>query len=362
MNEPRTVQVGYEQLEAASRQGLLGGQPPQALWQYLVGVAPARAEAPRFGFTHTLYYFGGMLAIGAATLFMTEGWRRLGPWGLLAICIGYAAICVGAAQLLHRRRLEIPAGILATLAVCLAPLATFALQSGLGLWPEGGPERYAEYHTHIDWRWLILELVTLVAAAVALWALRYPFLVMPLAVTLWYLSMDLARLVVAPTEALAWEFHRDFSMFFGLLMVLLAFWVDARRRGPGGSGRDYPFWLYLLGMLTFWGALTSRESSSELAKLAYALLNVGFIVVGALLQRRVFAVCGALGVALYLGHLSSRVFKDSLLFPLAVTLIGLAVMALGIWWQRHEAGIEAALRRGLPESLRRWLPPPRPMP
>jgi hypothetical protein len=180
---------------------------------------------------------------------------------------------------------------------------------------------------------------------------------MPVAFTLWYLSMDLARLIVAPDQALAWEFYRDFSLLFGLGMVLLAFWVDARSRGPGGSRRDYAFWLYLLGMLTFWGALTARDSDSELAKAVYALLNVGFVFVGVLLQRRVFTVCGGFGVALYLGHLSARVFKDSLLFPLALTLIGLAVMAAGVWWQRHEAQLQAALRRRLPAALQRWLPP-----
>jgi hypothetical protein len=322
--------------------------------------APAASQAPaapRFNLTHTLYYLGGMVAIGAATLFMTEGWRLLGPWGLLAVCVVYAAVCVGLARRLHRRGLEIPAGILATLAVCLVPLATWALQQGLGLWPEGGPERYAEYHTRIDWRWLTLEAVTLAAAAVALWALRYPFLTMPLAVTLWYLGMDLARLVVAPDEALAWTFYRDFSLFYGLAMALLAFWVDARSRVPGGSRRDYAFWLYLLGMITFWGALSSRESASELAKASYALLNLGFVFLGVLLQRRVFTVLGALGVAGYLGYLSARVFEDSLLFPAALTLIGLGVMAAGVWWQRHEARWQASLRRRAPAWLRGWLPP-----
>jgi hypothetical protein len=334
-----------------------------ALWRHLVAAAgtaaaPASgASGPRFSFTHTLYYLGGMLAIGAATLFMTEGWRLMGSWGLLAVCVVYGALCVAGARRLDARGYEIPAGILATLAVCLVPLATWAVQQGLGLWPEGGPERYAQYHTRIDWRWLTLELVTLAAAAVALWALRYPFLTMPVAFTLWYLSMDLARLIVAPDQALAWEFYRDFSLLFGLGMVLLAFWVDARSRGPGGSRRDYAFWLYLLGMLTFWGALTARDSDSELAKAVYALLNVGFVFVGVLLQRRVFTVCGGFGVALYLGHLSARVFKDSLLFPLALTLIGLAVMAAGVWWQRHEAQLQAALRRRLPAALQRWLPP-----
>jgi uncharacterized iron-regulated membrane protein len=80
-------------------------------------------------------------------------------------------------------------------------------------------------------------------------------------------------------------------------------------------------------------------------KLLYALLNLGFIVLSALLQRRVFAVCGALGVAAYLGYLSSKLFSDSLLFPLALTAIGFVLIACGIWWQRNEDRIQATLRQ-----------------
>ena len=130
-----------------------------------------------------------------------------------------------------------------------------------------------------------------------------------------------------------------------------------RSRAPGGSGRDYAFWLYLLGMLTFWGALSSRRSDSELDKMRYALLNLGFVFLGVVLQRRIFTILGGFGVAGYLGYLSYKVFKDSLLFPIALTLIGLAVIALGIAWQRNEARLQAALRRALPTSLHRWMPP-----
>jgi hypothetical protein len=234
---------------------------------------------------------------------------------------------------------------MATLAVALTPLAVYGLQEGLGLWPPG--YRYPEYHTDIDWRWLSLELATLAVGAILLWRYRFPFMVMPVAVTLWYMSMDIVEyLYGGPTWD--WELRRFVSLWFGLAMVLLAFWVDLRSR----HDKDYAFWLYLFGLLTFWTGLTLMESGSELDKFLYFCLNVGMIVVGALLSRRAFAVFGGLGAAGYLGYLSHRVFRDSLVFPFALTLIGLSVIGLGILWQRHEARLSRRLRELLPRPLR----------
>jgi hypothetical protein len=85
----------------------------------------------------------------------------------------------------------------------------------------------------------------------------------------------------------------------------------------------------------------------------YCAINVVMIGIGAALSRRVFAVFGGLGVAFYLGHLSHTLFRDSLLFPVALTAIGLSIVAAGVYWQRHEAAIGERLRSWLPGDLRR---------
>jgi hypothetical protein len=145
-----------------------------------------------------------------------------------------------------------------------------------------------------------------------------------------------------------WELRKFVSFYFGLAMTLLAFWVDLRSR----FSRDYAFWLYLFGVLTFWGGLSLMDSGSQWGKVAYCAINVAMILVGTVLGRRVFAVFGGLGVAFYLGDLSWHVFRDSLLFPFALSLVGLAIIALGVRWQRHEAQWAASLRRFVPGPLR----------
>jgi hypothetical protein len=293
-----------------------------------------------------------MLAIGAMTLFMTLGWERFGGKGLLLISAFYCIVAIALTEfLLGRGQLSLPAGITAGLAVVMVPLAVYGTQHLLGFWPVDGSTvwAYRDYHTRIDWRWLLMEFATLAAAAVALWRYRLPFLVMPLAVTLWYMSMDLTPFLFGGEAAELFSNRGKLvSTWFGIAMTLIAFWVDVRSRQP----RDFAFWLYVFGVLTFWGGLTSMDSNSEIGKLLYCCINLLLIAIGAALSRRVFAVFGGIGVTIYLGYLSHTLFKDSMLFPVALTAIGLSVVAAGVYWQRHETTIGTWLRSLLPGPVR----------
>jgi hypothetical protein len=232
------------------------------------------------------------------------------------------------------------------------PLALWCVQQLAGLWPPGGSSAYRDYHVWIDWRWMTLEFGTLMAGVVMLWRYRFPFMVMPIAVTLWYMSMDVANGLMQ-SAGFDWKLSRDVSLVFGIATCAIAMWVDVRSRAAQGDWQqDFAYWLYIFGALMFWGGLSWRDSSSELGKLAYALINAGLVLLGAAIGRRVFTVLGALGVAGYLGYLSHRVFQDSLLFPFALSVLGLGVVWLGIVWQRHEVAIHARLGRWVPLGLR----------
>jgi hypothetical protein len=337
------MELNRRLLEDATQNGLLSERQAEQLWTFL---SERARDTPSFRFTHVLYYLGGLIAIGAMSLFMTLGWERFGGWGLLFIALAYAGAGLWLTEyFLNRSRLRIPAGITATFVVVLTPLAVYGLQAALGWWAEG--KVFREYHTLIDWRWMFMEFATLASGTVMLWRYRLPFLVMPVAVTLWYMSMDLTPFLFGDAD-LTWELRKFVSLWFGLLIVLLAFWVDIRTR----HDKDYAFWLYLFGVAAFWGGLSMMHSDSELNKFIYLCLNLAMIAGGAMLSRRVFTVFGGLGAAGYLGHLAYDVFKDSMLFPFVLTILGLGVIYLGILWQRHEEKISGELRRLLPVPLR----------
>ncbi|GAB4287829.1 MAG: hypothetical protein Kow0083_00160 [Methylophaga sp.] len=339
------MKISRQHLADAVLEKIISEQQAEDLYQFL---RKHSASGPVFDLTHVLYYLGGLIAIGAMTLFMTLGWEAFGGWGLFFIALLYAGVGMKLIVYFQDRNLVVPAGICATFVVALTPLAAYGLQQGLGVWPDSSS--YREYYRYIQWHWLYMELATLAVGAAMVWRYKYPFLLMPVAVTLWYLSMDLAAWLAF--GRLNFEIRALVSLYFGALMILLAFWVDIRTRDDRA---DYAFWLYLFGVLTFWCGLSMQNSDSELAKLGYCIINLFMIVIGVALMRRVFVVFGAFGVAGYLGYLSHEVFEDSWLFPLVLSLAGLLIIYLGVLWQKHEQTVSLKLRSCLPMALQQLI-------
>ncbi len=352
------VTMSRSQLDEAVTAGLLDAERADTLWAFLTQ-AHGQHETPRFKMAHLLYYFGGLIAIGAISIFITIAWDAMGAWPLLVMGLGVMLL----AYALTRRFVEIErqpiaAGTMAALLIAAVPMVVFAAQHVMGFW--GGDQSYRDYHYWIDWRWLMMELATLAAGAVVLWRFRLPFAMLTIAVTLWYMSMDFASYLAQDYDGWSsesgWKLRATISMLFGIGMIGIALWIELRQYALSTDRldrRDFAFWLYAIGVLTFWGGLTSQDSGSEFGKMIYCAINVGLILVGAALARRVFTVFGAFGVIGYIGHLSYSVFQDSLIFTGVLGALGIGIVFVGIWWNKREAALHAALSQWLPAALRR---------
>lgn len=332
------MNINKRQLDAAVDKQIITSEQANNLFEFLNAQGDA---TPRFSFTHVLYYLGGLIAIGAMTLFMTLAWQSFGGVGIVVIAALYGVAGIKITNMFAAKNLNIPAGISATFVVFLTPLAVYGLLLALGVWPHD--DIYRDYHR------FYMEVATLAVGAILLWRYRYPFLMLPIAVTLWYLSMDIV--FIFAEDDFNWQLRALVSLYFGLLMISLAFWVDIRSR----NSADYAFWLYIFGAMAFWCGLSFQSSDSELAKFLYLCINLVMIAVGVLLVRRVFVVFGALGSCGYLGYLAFAIFDDSWLFPLSLTVIGFAVVYLGVVWQKHEKSITAKAQSFLPVAIRELL-------
>ena len=82
------MNINRQQLQEGVAKGIISPEQAEDLWALWQS---RQHGVPRFDFTHILYYLGGLLAIGAMTLFMNLGWERFGGWGIVALCLLYAA-------------------------------------------------------------------------------------------------------------------------------------------------------------------------------------------------------------------------------------------------------------------------------
>lgn len=326
--------------------GVLNPGQDQALLAFLRCQPTPQAS---FQLAHVAFYFGALLIMGAMGWLLSKAWMRVGDSALLLIALAYIAALTLGGLALQRRGQTIAGGVLAAVAVGIVPLAVFALERMTGLWPLGDSQAaYHNYYTYVQGGWLLMEAATVLAGLLMLRLIPFPFIVMPIALALWFMSMDLSEWVHG--NQFNWEQRQQVSLWFGLGLLLVFLGIDGRTR------QDMAFWGYLAGLLAFWGGLTSMQSSSEFGKALYCLINLGLMASAILLRRAMFMVFGAVGVAAYLGYLSYDVFADSLLFPVVLSLIGLGVIGLGLLYQKHRDRLSNRLRAALPEGLLRLLP------
>jgi hypothetical protein len=300
---------------------------------------PVPEQRKGFNLVTILYYFGAMLMISACAWFLGDQWDTLGTVGVFATTLVYLLIAVSVGRWLRANSYEVAGGLLITVGVSLVPLLTYCIQKMMGIWPAEDPGAYKNFYPWIHGSWIVMELATIAAAALALRFVPFSFLTAPMAFSFWFLSMDLAGLL-ARQNSLDSDTMKWVSVFVGLVTMLVGLGLDqAFRQREAPATEDFAFWCYLFGLMAFWGGLTSMDSGSEVNRFIYFMINVGLVALAVKLRRTVFLVFGAIGIYIYLGHLAWEVFEDSVFFPFVLALLGLS-MILGTvlgqrYWRKH---------------------------
>jgi hypothetical protein len=292
------------------------------------------------------YYFGALLIIGALGWFLFDQWDGLGPGGILLVSGLYAFVFAGIGYVLRfKRGFVVAGGILFACAVWMVPLATWAAQKLLGVWPQQDPGAYHSYYVWINGSWIVIEWATILVGLAVLRQVRFPFVTFPIAFALWFFSMDVAAIALRDADP-SYEVRSWCSVVVGVVMLALAYAAD--RQFP----EDLSFWCYLYGLLAFWGGLSSLPPHGELGRLLYFAINVALGFLGIYLMRAMFLVFATMGVLGYLSHLAGTVFRSSAFFPVIVAAIGIAVILGAVALQRQRARLDAALDRYRPLRLR----------
>ena len=331
-----SVTISRADLEWASSQGLVGTDQVGKLWQALLERSSATSSDSKLNFINLAYYGGATIVLLAMALFMGLVTAEYQAPALVGTSLVYGAAFVAlGSHLYFRKGLEVPGGLMFTLAVAITPVFVFALMNINGA---ASPNTSQE---------LILEVGTVVASVVALTFVRFPFLTMPLFTALWLMSVTITSMV---SRGQSWFWGNEqlvVSMVFGGLMTVGSIVVDRR------TEKDFAFWGYLFGVSSFWLALTFYDKGGQLGMLGYFAANIVLLLASVVLQRRIFLAAGGLGATGYLMYLSYDIFKDSMMaFAVVLSGIGIGVIFLGVQYHKNKAAIDAAILRLLPAGLR----------
>ena len=283
-----------------------------------------------------------------AALALAEASEHLGFAGLAGLASALALACLGVGWQRFARSGGAQGHVLVGVAVLVVPLAAHGAARALGL---GHPFARSP-GTLFDWLagpWFPVQAATALAAVLAWRTFRFPFLATPIAAAAWFAAQDAAPLLFGPDPS--WAQRALLSSLGGLVFLAAGLAVDRRTRG------DVAFWLYLAGLLALTGGLVTWTGASDLSLALVALLHAGLVLASLLLERRSFAVAGALGLAAAAGRLA-----DDLLDPAALSFalagVALGLVGLGLLYHLHHARLAALVRERVPRRLRRLLPPP----
>ncbi len=334
--------ISISDIRDAGAEGVISPNDAERLIHWLssqpVDEVTSTAETAKgFNLVTVAYYFGAMLMISACAWFLGDKWQSLGSGGVLITCLIYFALAAGLGSWLRSKGYIVGGGLLITVAVCLTPLIVYCIEDLSGFWPvlseTDDPIKYKDFFPYIRGAWIIMELATMAVSLVALLRVRFGFLTAPLAFTLWFFSMDVAAWFLG--NELDWNTEAWMAVLVGGVTILFGYVLDRTLHRPGERrSENFAFWCYLFGLMAFWGGLTSIDSDSETGRFLYFLVNAGLIAVSLYLHRSVFLIFGAMGVFAYLGHLAYEVFKDSVLFPFVLVLLGLGIIVATVLAQR----------------------------
>lgn len=252
-----------------------------------------------------LQYLGTIFALGSlGSLFSvlqdSHGSGGLFGWSMLALAIALA-LAVAA----QRRGELIVAGLVAVVAVfCWAVLVGSLLDVvGLDLLPD--PEAASFFTRGLGLHTILLEALVIAGATFALSRVRFPLLVLVLAVVAWYAVMDLLEGVLGGGDSAT----AILALLVGIVFVAVATATD------GGDGHPYAFWLHVVGGLSFGGAVLWFWHEHTWEWLLVFVVSLGYVAVSRSLRRSSYAVLGALGLAGTATYFVERWFSLGSLVP-----------------------------------------------
>lgn len=297
---------------------------------------PRREAHSGLNAVNIAYTIGALLVLFACGWFLVRQWADLGGWGVLGVSLAYGAILVVAAGQLSRLGFARAGAIALMLAVSLTPVATWAVLDLTGEWPRLPPyDAFWRYGPYAATRYLILDLATVLVVLLVWRRQRFPALMLPLSVALWWTWFHLSRL--AEMGYWAEDYQNWIVLAAGLALLALADTVERWQRRTGVRVRegDYAGPLWYAGLAAFAIGYLIIWSDARAWKHLMPFVSAGLLALSLATGRRPISFVGVAGVFGYLAYLASDVFKSEAAFPIVLAALGILTLVATVWLQRR---------------------------
>ena len=291
-------------------------------------------------FQKTLYYIGALLIISAMTWLLSNSWDSFGAIGVsLVSALYFVVFLIAGYFVFFKKKMEIAGGLLFSIPIAVTPLLVFSVLDAIGVWHQG--DHFNVFFIWIRVRGIILDISMILVALPILIKTKFPFHVFLISIALWSFSMNIAAFI-SQVHFLSWTDRANITKVFGFCMIALGYYADLKFK------RDYSFWLYLFGSLTFLSGLSVFNHSDGFGFVLLGFASALMILFSLFINRNVMLVFGSIGLIQLLSRLSWEFFRDSVFFPFALTAIGVLLILAGIFLQKNRKHIEESIIKELP--------------
>lgn len=281
-----------------------------------------------FNIISIAYYFGGFMVLLAYTIFMGTQWDSISYGGQVAVSAATIGGLWGIGAYLKKLEFKMAGNLLIFAGTGIVPLVVYSAQQLLGFWPDDF--YYTDFYDYAAKTWVPMELISIGVAAIVLWRTRFPLVTLLISFWLWFLSMDLIRLIYQKSSWSWSDEEQIVSTVFGLSMLAVGYAVQRVYK------KEFSFWLYLFGHIIVLCHLSALTLNNEgFLGLVFIAVYIGFIVASVQLQSRVFLVFGALGSYSYVCYLAFNVFDGALGFVFSLAFCGLLLVLGAVGYQKY---------------------------
>jgi hypothetical protein len=283
---------------------------------------PGARRVPRSDPPNILWYFGAIVAAGAADVVVGDvSSAHRGVWIFLVgvvFMLVFAALCAG----LLRAGWWVPGGTMAAAAVAVVPAAGVGFERLIGVWPTGQPSLNIDPFQKFQGAVFALVVATAVAGLIAFWLVGFPFVFLPVVVAVVVAVQLFLPVIVTQPSA---DDHVLTLIATGAALVVVGMLLDARRH------RAAAFWWHAFG----WAAIAvglayyTAIHHDTWAWVTVLILGGVVLLASAPLGRAtwaVFGVAGVYGAALHYIADATGSWKS----PLVLAAIGVGLVFLGI--------------------------------